>query len=80
MSKLITYGIVLVFAGMVLLFVGSFLTAMSGTKEKPQVRTAGGVFIGPFPLFGWASDKKMFYTLMVVMVVLALVYVLMRRL
>ncbi len=77
MSRLITLGIMFLFLGMIFLFLGSMFTAVKG--EKSAIKTAGGVFIGPFPLFGWASDKRMFYTLITVMVVLTILYLFIGR-
>ncbi len=74
MVKLITIGLILLFLGIILVFIGSFFEAATAQKGKANIKTAGGVFIGPFPLFGWASDKQMFYTLMAVAVIFFLIY------
>jgi len=63
MSKLILFGIVFLFIGIILLFLGSFQNANS------NVKAAGGIFIGPFPVFGFFSDKKMFYILLIFAIV-----------
>ena len=56
--SLISIGIVLLFIGILLIFIGSF----SGSKTK--VEAAGGIFIGPFPIFGAFTNKNMFYLLL----------------
>lgn len=60
MDKLVHLGLVLLFFGIILIFLGSL---SSVSREKANVKAAGGIFIGPFPVFGFFSDKKMFYLL-----------------
>ena len=78
MVTLLQLGFVFVFVGMILLFMGSSFATTKG--EQGHIKTAGGIFIGPFPLFGFASDNKMFYSLLVVVAVLSLLFFFMRRL
>ena len=77
MATLFQVGLFFVLVGMILLFVGSFLATTRG--EQGNVKAAGGIFIGPFPLFGFASDKKMFYSLLAMIVVLSVLFFLLRR-
>lgn len=60
MDKLVHLGLVLLFLGIILIFLGSL---SSVSREKANVKAAGGIFIGPFPVLGFFSDKKMFYLL-----------------
>ncbi|MCW1296780.1 MAG: DUF131 domain-containing protein [Candidatus Parvarchaeota archaeon] len=53
--KLISFGIVFIFIGFILLLIGSLLT---GTKEDVKFSFVG--FIGPFP-FGFSNSKEMLY-------------------
>ena len=77
LRNLITIGILLVFIGIIILFIGSFLQAKDNTKTN--IKTGGIVFIGPFPLVGFASDKKMFYALLVFGVVIFIIWFLMMK-
>ena len=70
-NNLALYGIIFIFLGIVLIIASSF------TQSKTNVKTAGIVFIGPFP-FGWASDKQMFYILLGI-TVLIIIYYLIKR-
>lgn len=76
--KLVELGIIMVFVGVLLLFLGSFTQIKKG--EQGAVRGAGGIFIGPFPLFGFASDKQMFYALIALVSVLTILFLIFGRL
>jgi len=69
-SQIIGLGMMLVFIGMIIIIAGSFF----GAKEKANVKSAGIVFIGPFPILGWGSSKKMYYALMVLGFILFFVF------
>lgn len=57
MKQLISLGILAIFFGMMLIFIG----ALSSIKEgKTDSRIAVGGFIGFIP-FGFANDKRMLY-------------------
>lgn len=71
-DKLVPFGIMLVFAGVIIIILGSLLSVGKG-KDKAGAKSAGIVFIGPFP-FGWASDKQTFYTLLAVTLVFFLLW------
>ena len=74
MEKLITVGIMLLFLGIILIFIGSLFQIVKPSKtNKSEIKSAGIIFIGPFP-FGWASDKQTFYMLIVVGIIMILVY------
>jgi len=59
MKNLFLIGIILVFIGILFIIISSVYTSFKG---KTEIKSAGVIFIGPFPI-GWASDKKMFYIL-----------------
>lgn len=63
-NNLLLIGLGLLFLGMILIFAGSLLSS----KEK-NVKFAGGVMIGPFPLFGAFSDKNMFWVLILLFII-----------
>lgn len=59
MKQLIPLGILVIFIGMILIFIG----ALSSIKEgKSDSKIAVGGFIGFIP-FGFANDKRMLYAL-----------------
>lgn len=75
MKNLLFLGLVLVFVGIILIFISSFYFA----KDEANVRGAGGIFIGPFPIFGVFSDKKMFYLLLGIAFIIFILWLIFRR-
>lgn len=73
-EQLILVGFLLVFAGMLTIFVGSFL----GT-EKADIKTGVGGFVGPIP-FGFANDPRMLKIVMVLSLGLFAAFVIMKLL
>jgi len=73
MESLITIGIILLFIGIMFIIIGSL--SQSG---KTDVKSAGIIFIGPFPM-GWASDKKMFYILIGLTILTFITWFLLRK-
>lgn len=69
-TQVIGLGMMLVFVGMLVIIAGSFF----GAKEKANIKSAGIVFIGPFPLAGFANDKRLYYILMALGVALFFVF------
>lgn len=67
-QRLVLIGLVLLFIGIILIFVGSF------ASSKTDVKAAGGIFIGPFPIFGAFTDKRMFYILLIIAIAVFLIY------
>jgi len=57
MKQLIPIGILVVFFGMILIFIGALSSAKDG---KTDSKIAVGGFIGFIP-FGFANDKRMLY-------------------
>ncbi len=66
LEKIVLLGIGFIFLGFILVFVGSIFGA--GSKDS-KIQTAGGFFIGPFPVFGF-GDKKLFYLFWVIAIIL----------
>jgi len=61
-SQIISIGMVLIFLGLLVIIASNFF----GAKQKTtDVKSAGIIFIGPFPIGGWGSSKSMYYALMV---------------
>lgn len=75
-SQIIGFGMIIIFIGIMVIIAGTFF----GAKEKTNIKSAGIVFIGPFPIVGWGSSKKMYYALMALGFILFFVfYFLFRR-
>lgn len=74
-SQIIGIGVLLILLGMLMVFAGSLF----GAKEKTNVKSAGIVFIGPFPIIGWGSSKAMYYALMALGVIIFFVFYLLFR-
>lgn len=75
-NKIITIGLIFLFLGFILVLIGSLFSAIK--PEKTNVKSAGILFIGPFPI-GWASDKGMFYTLIAITILMLILYFLFFR-
>ena len=73
MEKLITVGTIAVIVGIVLIIVGTMMGYTKAAKGKTDVKSAGIIFIGPFPL-GWASDKQTFYLLLTITAIMLIFY------
>jgi len=71
LNKIISIGIILLFIGIILIFIGSIFSTFK--SEKSNVKSAGILFIGPFPI-GWASDKGMFYILIAITILMLIIY------
>ncbi|MEK6835953.1 MAG: DUF131 domain-containing protein [Nanoarchaeota archaeon] len=71
-DKLILMGIILIFLGFIIIIASSLIQA------KTNVKSAGVVFIGPFPI-GYASDKIMFYILIALTLVALIIFYLLKR-
>lgn len=69
-------GILLLLLGMVFLVIGGFFTSSNG-KGKAEIKAAGGVFIGPFPIIGAFTDKRIFYILLGVVLLFYLIWLIM---
>jgi len=67
-------GITLIFLGVIILFISSIYSS----NQKTNIKSAGIIFIGPFPI-GWASDKKMFYLLLILTIILMIVFYFLRK-
>lgn len=72
MEKLIPLGMIIIFIGFLLIIIGIISTIpKTKTQAKAHTKWAIGGFIGPIPFGAW-SDKKMFYLLLILMFVLAI--------
>ncbi|MEW6062964.1 MAG: DUF131 domain-containing protein [Nanoarchaeota archaeon] len=74
-EKIFLIGIIFLFIGIILLFIGGIYSAVKGSTN---VKSAGIVFIGPFPI-GWASDKTMLYVLIGFVILIFILWITFRR-
>ena len=72
MEQLISLGILLIFIGFVIVFIGSF---MSSKDTNSKTKVAAGGFIGPIP-FGFGNDKNMVWFVTIISLVLFLFWLL----
>ena len=70
-EQLIGIGILLIFAGFIIVFIGSFMAAKD-TSTKTKVAVGG--FIGPIP-FGFGNDKNLVWFVTILSLVLFIVWI-----
>ena len=58
-NNLILLGIILIFLGFIMIITSSLM------QLKINAKSASIVFIGPFPIFGYAQNKVIFYILVI---------------
>jgi len=75
MESLISIGLILLLIGFIFIVIGSFSSTIKGNTD---VKSAGIIFIGPFPI-GWASDTKMLYILIVFTILMILLWFVLRK-
>jgi len=68
----------LLFIGLILIFIGFILILSS--QDKTNVKTAGGIFLGPIPIFGFGSDRKLIYLMFIIGIIIYVLFELFRRL
>ncbi|MBI2547937.1 DUF131 domain-containing protein [Candidatus Woesearchaeota archaeon] len=77
MERLVTLGIILIFLGMIFVFVGSFAQLKTGSQEGNSKIAVGG-FIGPIP-FGFGNDKTLLTIVLVVSAILFIFWIIFGR-
>lgn len=73
--KILTIGILLIILGILFMLVGTILSVI---KTPKNIESAGGIFIGPIPIFGFASSKRMFYILVIFAILLFILHVILK--
>ena len=73
---MISVGLIIIVLGFAVLLAG-LLSQVKSSKTK--VEGGGIVFIGPFPLGGFATNKQTFYLLLIVSVVLIIAFLILGR-
>jgi len=73
MVNLLYVGILLVFIGVSLVFISAI------ASEKSSIKSAGGIFIGPIPVFGYFSDKRLLYLLFGIAIAIFILGLVLRR-
>lgn len=66
----------LMILGIAFILIGFFIVFLSGSNSN--VKSAGGVFIGPIPLFGF-GEKKLFYFLWALAALIFFVFLFLRK-
>ena len=75
-EKLFSIGLIILLAGIVIIAISLFLNNPGG---KTSVKGGGKVFIGPFPIFGAASDKKILYVLFGISIIIFILSLFLRK-
>lgn len=75
-EELIPLGLIIIAVGFIILLAGLFSQGKSG---KVNVEGGGIVFIGPFPIGGFATNKQIFYILLAVSVILIITFLILGR-
>jgi uncharacterized membrane protein len=77
-ERIVLLGFVLVFAGIAVIILGSFLGAKGKSGSASSGGFAVGGFIGPIP-FGWATEKPLLYAVIAISVVMFLAFMVLGR-
>ena len=75
-EQLVSIGLIIIVVGFVILLAGLFSQVKSG---KTKVEGGGILFIGPFPIIGGATNKQIFYLLLIVSVIMVISFLLLGR-
>ncbi|MDI6847575.1 MAG: DUF131 domain-containing protein [Candidatus Bathyarchaeia archaeon] len=62
-------GIILIFAGMLVILVAIILLFLSSVKGEGKVRGGGAIIIGPFPII-FGTDKESVKTVLLLSIIL----------
>ncbi|QQG38769.1 MAG: DUF131 domain-containing protein [Candidatus Woesearchaeota archaeon] len=74
LNEIAGVGIIFVLIGVILIFIAAFTGG-----EKSNVKAAGVLFLGPFPVIGGVSDKRYLWVLVVLVVIGILLWIFNRR-
>ena len=66
-------GIILLLIGIALIFIG---TALGAVGQKGKVEGAGVIMLGPIPLIGAATSRKMGYAIVALIIIGIILWVL----
>ena len=67
----------LILLGIALIFIGMLIIIAASMKDA-KIESAGGIFIGPIPIFGFFTSKKAFYALLAIAILIFIVYIILR--
>ncbi len=67
MENLLKLGLLLMVIGFILIFASAL------NSKNLNLKAAGGIFIGPFPVFGAFTDKNSYYLLIAIAVIIFLI-------
>ena len=75
-EQLVSIGLIIIIIGFAVFLSGIFSQTKSG---KAKVEGGGIIFIGPFPVGGFATNKQIFYLLLAVSVILIIAFLILGR-
>jgi uncharacterized protein (TIGR00304 family) len=75
-NTLFSLGIVLIFAGMLVILVAILLLFLSGVKGEGKVEGDGAIIIGPFPII-FGTDKQSVKTVLLLSITLSILLAIM---
>ncbi len=78
MERLIAFGILLIFVGVVVLFAGVLTSVHRGASQESEVKAGGVILIGPIPVI-FGSDKTMILISILGAILFLLAYLAWRR-
>ena len=73
-EKLYGLGIVLIFAGMLVILVAILLLFLSNVKGEGKVKGGGAIIIGPFPII-FGTDKESVKTVLLLSLMLTILFI-----
>jgi uncharacterized protein (TIGR00304 family) len=73
-ETLYALGIVLIFAGMLVILVAILLLFLSNVKGEEKVKGGGAIIIGPFPIV-FGTDKESVKTILLLSITLTILLV-----
>jgi uncharacterized protein (TIGR00304 family) len=73
-EKLYGLGIVLIFAGMLIILVAILLLFLSSVKGEGKIKGGGAIIIGPFPII-FGTDKESVKTILLFSIALTVLLV-----
>lgn len=73
-STLFSLGIILIFAGMLIILVAILLLFLSSVKGEGKVKGGGAIIIGPFPII-FGTDKQSVKTVLLLSITLSILLV-----
>jgi len=71
LGTLCSFGLALIFIGMVVVIIAALLLSLSKVKGKGETRGGGAIIIGPVPII-FGTDEKSIETILILSLVLTM--------